>query len=111
INDTWLVERPDGMRFVLQRLSAAVFPDRRQVAEKVARVVQHLRDRGDVRVPALLPAGGQPWYEDADGTLWRLWEFVAEARTLQRLATAAQGRAAGAAFGRLQRALADLSGP
>ncbi|HEX7037676.1 MAG TPA: aminoglycoside phosphotransferase family protein [Pseudomonadales bacterium] len=111
INDTWLVERPDGERFVLQRLSAAVFPDPRQVSEKVARVVEHLHRRGDVRVPALLPAGARPWHEDSDGVLWRLWEFVAPARTLQRLETAAQGRAAGAAFGRLQRALADLPGP
>jgi Ser/Thr protein kinase RdoA (MazF antagonist) len=111
INDTWLVEAADGERCVLQRISAAVFPEPRQVADKVARVVAHLRRRGGIGVPALLPAGALAWYEDADGGVWRLWEFVAGARTLQTLESPAQGRAAGAAFGALQRALVDLAGP
>lgn len=111
INDTWLVQTADGARFVLQRLSAAVFPDPEQVAAKVARVTRHLQRHGAVRVPELLPAGDRHWHRDDAGGVWRLWEFVGGARSLQRLESPAQGRAAGAAFGRLQRALAELPGP
>ncbi|MDZ7669215.1 MAG: aminoglycoside phosphotransferase family protein [Gammaproteobacteria bacterium] len=107
INDTWLVETA-ASRFVLQRISAAVFADPRGVADKVARVVSHLRGGGRVNVPELLPtAAGNPWLEDAGG-VWRLWEFVAGGRTLERLTRPAQAEAAGAAFGHFQRALADF---
>lgn len=107
INDTWLVESA-GSRFVLQRISAAVFPDPRGVADKVARVVSHLRSGRWVNVPHLLPtAAGNLWQEDAGG-VWRLWQFVAGGRTLERLTEPAQAEAAGAAFGHFQRALADF---
>jgi Ser/Thr protein kinase RdoA (MazF antagonist) len=111
INDTWLVESPERGRFVLQRLSAAVFPRPREVAAKVARVTEHLRRSGHVAVPALLAtAAGAAWHEDARGAVWRLWEFAAGTRTLGRLTRVAQGTAAGAAFGRFQLAVADLPG-
>ena len=110
INETWLVESPTG-RFVLQRLSEAVFPQPREVATKVANVVEHLARGNLVAVPALLatPAGAA-WHQDALGGIWRVWVFAERTRTLERLTNAEQGRAAGTAFGRLQVALADLHG-
>jgi Ser/Thr protein kinase RdoA (MazF antagonist) len=109
INDTWLVTAGTN-RWVLQRLSERVFPDPVAVMGKVAAVVAHLRAAAGVRVPALLDSrAGDPFHFDDRG-VWRLWEFVAPTRTLQALAVPAQARAAGAAFGRLQRALADFPG-
>ncbi len=109
INDTWLV-RAGGGRFVLQRLSSAVFPDPRGIAAKVARVVDHLERNRKVRLPALVPAqSGSRWHEDTAG-VWRLWRFLGGTHTLQRLTTPAHGRAAGAAFGSFQLAIADLPG-
>ncbi len=110
INDTWLVVSPAG-RFVLQRLSAAVFPHPAEVAAKVSRVVEHLSRGKRVPVPALLATtSGGRWHEDDHGAVWRLWEYLAGTRALQRLATPDQGRAAGAAFGTFQLAVADLPG-
>lgn len=107
INDTWLVTVPEG-RYVLQRISAAVFPDPAGVARKVAAVVDHLRHRGGIVAPVLqTAANGKRWVEREDG-VWRLWTFVADARTLQALERPAQGVAAGRAFGEVQIALADL---
>jgi Ser/Thr protein kinase RdoA (MazF antagonist) len=81
------------------------------VAAKVARVVDHLVRGGRVAVPALMKTtSGASWHEDDAGGVWRLWEFLAGTRSLDRLSNADQARAAGAAFGRLQLALADLPG-
>lgn len=111
INDTWLVQATAG-RFVLQRLNAAVFPRPDLVAASVARVVQHLAGKPRVRVPALCRSGaGAHWHEDSRGAIWRLWEYVAEARAPERLRSPAEAVAAGAAFGRFQLALRDLPGP
>lgn len=107
INDTWLVEAA-GQRFVLQRISAAVFPDPRRVADKVVRVVSHLRSGRWVNVPALLPTAAGNWCHEDGAGVWRLWAFVAGGRTLQGLTKPAQAEAAGVAFGRFQRALADF---
>jgi aminoglycoside phosphotransferase (APT) family kinase protein len=110
INDTWLVSLPVE-RFVLQRINPMVFPEPRQVAAKVARVVAHIRRGGGIRVPRLQPArNGAEWHENAEG-VWRLWEYVADGRTLQQLTRPEQARAAGGAFGRFQVALADLGDP
>jgi Ser/Thr protein kinase RdoA (MazF antagonist) len=110
INDTWLISGPVG-RFVLQRINPAVFPDPAQVAAKVADVVAHIRAGGAIGVPRLQPASsGAAWHEDAAG-VWRLWEFIAHGRTLQRLTRPAQARAAGRAFGDFQVALADFGDP
>jgi Ser/Thr protein kinase RdoA (MazF antagonist) len=105
INDTWLVTAGRD-RFVLQRINPAVFPEPEQVMAKVAAVVAHLH-RGGVPVPALIPTGaGAAWCRHG-GSVWRLWQYVAGSRTRQILTRTAQARAAGAAFGALQRALAD----
>lgn len=110
INDTWLVSGPGG-RLVLQRINPAVFRDPGQVAAKVAGVVAHIRRSGAIRVPQLQPvSSGAEWHEDAAG-VWRLWEFIAGGRTLQRLTRPAQAQAAGRAFGDFQVALADFGDP
>lgn len=109
INDTWRLTVPGRGQFVLQRLSAAVFPDPRQVADKVARVVGHLRRGRRVRVPALVASrDGSERYDDPEGGVWRVWELVGATRTLGFPVTPAEAESAGAAFGAMQRALADF---
>jgi len=116
INDTWLVTPPGADRLVLQRLNPAVFPEPGAVAAKVAALVEHLngppaRLGAGLRVPRLeATRRGSAWHEDAAG-VWRLWEYVAPARTLDPLQNPAQAEAAGRACGAFQAALADFAGP
>ena len=113
IHATWLVE-PVGTaagRFVLQRLSTAVFTDPRGLMEKIARVVAHVSARAPGWVPGLVPTrSGNWWQESLDGGYWRLWRHVEDARTLQVLDNPAQAQSAGRAFGCFQRWLGDLPG-
>jgi Ser/Thr protein kinase RdoA (MazF antagonist) len=116
INATWLVvgargSRGAGRRFVLQALSAAVFPDPVQVMENVVQVIGHVNRVAPGRVPRLVSArNGGAFHRDGDGTVWRLWEYVEHARTVETLANEAQAAAAGRAFGDFQRWLRDLPG-
>lgn len=113
IHGTWLVEPAPGVagRFVLQRLSTAVFTDPRGLMEKIARVVAHVSERAPGWVPVLVPTrSGKWWHEGPDGGYWRLWRHVEHARTLQVLDNPAQAESAGRAFGRFQRWLVDLRG-
>lgn len=116
INATWLVvaqppRASAATRFVLQRLSASVFPDPVAVMAKVVRVVTHLQSAAPGWTPALVATATGDWYhKDADGGVWRLWRYVEGARTLQQLTTVEQAESAGRAFGSLQRWLRDLPG-
>lgn len=114
INDTFLAEVPDSqaLKWVLQRINAEVFPDPGLVMDNVARVVRHVRRSHPELVAGLVAtAEGEDFFVDAEGDCWRLWEYVANAETLQEFATPGQSESAGQAFARLQNALADLPGP
>ena len=119
INDTLLVTagapgpaaRQPGS-WVLQRINARVFPDPGLVMHNVGRVVRHLQARAPELVPGLVSTpDGRDYFRDAAGGYWRLWDYVANAQTLQSLADDNQARSAGTIFARLQNALRDLSGP
>ena len=112
INETLLAATDTGERFVLQRISRAVFTDPGRVMHNVARVIGHLESHGAALVPALLPTrSGGPAFVDDAGEWWRLWAYVADGRSLARTSDPLTCRAAGEAFGRFQRLLADLPGP
>lgn len=108
INTTWFVTTVDGARWVLQRINPHVFPDPRAVIANVAAVSRHPAARR--LLPRLVDARtGEPWVEDDTGGVWRLCEHV-EGRSAPYLTDLAMARSAGAAFGGLQRALADFDG-
>ena len=111
IHDTWLATDPQGRRFVLQRLNSEVFKDPAAVMKNVARIVDHVWEQEPGLVPRLIPATtGQRAHRDAEGNLWRLWDYVADTRVLSEVDEAG-AEAAGAAFGRLQSILATLPAP
>ena len=108
INTTYFVTTSEGARWVLQRINPHVFPQPRAVIANVAAVSRHPAARG--WVARLVDAkSGEPWVEDDAGGVWRLCEHV-QGRSAPYLTDLAMARSAGAAFGGLQRALADFDG-
>ncbi len=108
INDTYLAS-VGADRAVLQCLNTQVFRKPERVLANTRRVLAQLA-REDVPTAQLLDtATGADSFQDPSGNLWRLWSFV-DGRTLTA-PTLEEARAAGFAFGRLQRALRDLPGP
>lgn len=117
INRSWIV---GPGRYFLQRINPAVFPRGDLVLENVANVSEHLqaavRRLGvpdpDRRVLRVVRTGdGRPGVVDPAGVAWRLLHFIGDAVAHQRAGTWELAAAAGAAFGRFQRLVADYAGP
>ena len=54
---------------------------------------------------------GRPFYVDADGSYWRIYRFIGNARTYDAVESTEQAFQAAKAFGRFQQLLADLPAP
>ncbi len=110
INDTFSLEA-GGQRYVLQRINGTVFPAPERIMANLRILSSHLSERGtmDLRVPALITTReGADFLRDADGGVWRLMEFIADAVTLTRIENAAQAREVGAVLGRFHRLVESL---
>jgi Ser/Thr protein kinase RdoA (MazF antagonist) len=103
INQTLLVERPGGGRFVLQRLHPLFGPE---VNEDIDAVTRHLEGARLLTPRLLRTLDGALWVEHA-GAIWRALTFV-DGISLERIAAADQAREAGAMLARFHRALASF---
>ncbi|MBK5966959.1 aminoglycoside phosphotransferase [Thiocystis minor] len=110
INDTFSLDA-GGQRYVLQRINGAVFPAPERIMSNLRVLGAHLADLADtgLRLPSLIATreGGDS-LRDADGSLWRLMEFIPDAVTLARIENDAQAREVGAVLGRFHRLVASL---
>jgi hypothetical protein len=87
--------------------------------ENVVRITEHIRAKTaatdpesasrQLEVVATKDGGG--YYRDADGNVWRMYNFIASAVTYDCLQSAAPAREAARMFGWFQRMLIDLPGP
>lgn len=102
INCTWLLEA-GARRLVMQQLNP-VFPP--IVNEDIRVVTAHLRAKGLI-APELLAAEDGRYWQEYEGSTWRLMTWVA-GTSHERISTVAQAREAGALLARFHRALDDL---
>ena len=111
INDTFLVTTTDA-RYILQRINRHVFPHPRRIMANLERIAAHIAARpgADVRLPELIaPVDPTRGYVEQDGHIWRMTEFVAGARVIEKIENASQGRRLGQALGAFHFALHDLA--
>ena len=116
INDTFLLKREDGYRFVLQRINKNVFPNPPQVMENIQRVTHHLRKRiravgGDPEretLRILKNADGEMFCIDRNGDYWRAYTFVGNSMSYDQVESADIFRESGRAFGRFMSMLDDF---
>ena len=121
INDTYCATFDQAgarARYILQRINQNVFKNPVALMDNVQRVTAHLAaklagERDFSRsVLTLVPArDGQPWVRDAEGSYWRTYLFIENARTYDTVQSPLQAFEAARAFGRFQSLLADLPGP
>ncbi len=118
INDTYCVlcqgQEGDCVRFILQGINSAVFPDPEALMENFEGVTSFLRKKirtmgGDPQRETLsiVPTrAGESFYRDSAGKFWRLMPFV-EGTDCFQSATPALFEASARAFGRFQYLLSD----
>ena len=111
INDTYFVRflgSGNGVNpYVFQCINQSVFKKPGEVMHNMERVTAYVRDAASAagRDPAratvsLIPTlNGRSWYRAPDGSVWRLSQFIAGARTYQRALNPEHNYYAGNAFG------------
>ena len=122
INDTYLIrtrekEQPD---YILQRINHHVFRDVPALQENIERVTNHLKKKLE-QIPGskpqretltLIPAeDGKSYYLDEEGNYWRVYLFIDNQRSYDRVTSTHQAYEGGKAFGRFQYLISDLDGP
>lgn len=106
INETFLVTTAAG-RAILQRMNTGVFPDPAALMRNIGLVTAFLRARGAETLDIVPGAGGAPYIHARDG-YWRMYRFIEGTVSYELVPDASVFEAAGGAFGRFQRDLADF---
>ncbi len=106
--------------YILQRLNSNVFRDIPGLQENIERVTCHLRQKisaipgSDVKRECLtlIPASdtGKSFYVDAEGNFWRMFIFITDHRSYERVDSVSNAFEGGRIIGRFQAMLADLPG-
>lgn len=111
INETYLVTTDAPHRYILQKVNHHVFTDVPALMENIFAVTQYLaRQDPDPRHSLkLVPtADGRPYFLDAQGEYWRVYEYITGGICLNRAGTADDFYQSAVAFGRFQTLLADF---
>ena len=106
--------------YILQRLNHHVFKDIPMLQENMERVTAHLRKKisaiegSDVRRECLtlIPekSTGRSWYTDENGDFWRMFIFISDHKSYERVDSHHKAYEGGRMIGRFQAMLADLPG-
>jgi len=122
INDTYLVRtleknQPD---YILQRINHHVFKNIPALQENIERATTHLKGKLE-KIPGsqpnretltLIPAeDDKSYYIDKEGNYWRVYLFIDNQRSYDRVESAHQAFEGGKTFGRFQYLISDLDGP
>jgi len=121
INDTFKVDISLGgvpVSYILQRVNDAIFTRPDQMMENIQRVTSHIlakfAGQADAtrRTLTVIPSrDGKGWVRSANGGWWRMYVYIAGAKTVDLISEAAQAYKAARAFAEFQNHLADLPAP
>lgn len=122
IHDTYRIITAEGecSDYILQRINNNVFSDVPKLQENIERVTGHLQKKisaipgSDIRRECLtlIPskATGRSWITDQYNNYWRMFLFIADHRSYERVDSHHKAFEGGRAVGRFQALLADLPG-
>ena len=113
INDTFLVRA--GKRYILQRMNRNIFTDPQGVMENILGVTNFLREKiekaggdGMRETLTVIPTkAGEPLYWDSLGDCWRMYHFIEDAISYDRVESERDFYESAVAFGNFQQMLAD----
>lgn len=109
INETYLLRTDEPHDYILQKVNRHVFPDIPSLMRNIELVTSYLwRQTPDPRrVLTLVPTvEGRTYYTDAEGEIWRVYEFVTDSLCLDRPENERDLQQSGLAFGTFQNQLA-----
>jgi hypothetical protein len=119
INDTYRIKNsdPNGVDYLLQRVNHHVFKDVPVLMQNLLYVTEHLKEKlagipgSDLEKEVMTiveTRDGRPYFQDDDGNYWRVFHFLRDTRSYDRVTTTRQAYEGGKAFGHFQALLADM---
>jgi hypothetical protein len=106
--------------YILQQLNNNVFKDIPKLQENMERVTAHLRNKlsditgSDLKRECLTlildQSTGRSWHTDEQGNFWRMFIFISDHRSYERVDSHHKAFEGGKAVGRFQALLSDLPG-
>ena len=106
INQTVLVTT-DERRYILQKMNTKVFPDTEGLMANVCAVTEYLAQKGVETLHVIPTVDGKNYYSDETGK-YRVYDFIENTVTYQKVANSEVFKNSGAAFGEFQNYLADF---
>ncbi len=106
INSTFLAETTKK-KYILQKINTVVFKKPEEVMHNILLVTEFIRSKGAESLTVVKNAEGEPMVKTEEGA-WRVYDFIEDSLTLQRVETAEDFKNAGNAFGEFQKALSDF---
>lgn len=115
INRTFLVTVAGERKYILQGINTAIFQDTEALMENILHVTAYLRERivrtgGDPKretLTVVMTTDDKPYYTDEDGNNWRVYLYIENAETFDKVEEEAVFYQSALAFGRFQSLLAD----
>lgn len=103
-------------KYTVQAINTYVFKNPEGVMENIAKVTAHIREKleksgGDTQrgVLTVIPAkDGKFFYKDEEGTYWRIYKFIDNSYTQNKVEEPKTLYNAGVGFGNFQKQLADI---
>jgi len=122
IHDTYRISTAEKHcdDYILQRLNNSVFKDIPRLQENMERVTAHLRNKLSIIPGSNLKREcltliedretGRSWHIDEQGSYWRMFIFISDHRSYERVDSHHKAFEGGKAVGRFQALLSDLPG-
>lgn len=115
INRTFLVTVKGERKYILQGINTAIFKDTKALMENIERVTDYLREKvirtgGEPERETLTiirAVDGKSYYTDADGKDWRVYLYIENAKTYDKVENETVFYQSALAFGKFQAHLAD----
>lgn len=116
INHTYLAEMSEGKKYILQGINTTIFKNTDQLMENIINVTSYLREEisrtgGDPEretLTVVMTKDDRSYYTDADGSKWRVYEFIEGAQTFDAVESKEDFYQSAVAFGKFQAQLANF---
>jgi len=136
INSTYKIttKGTDNPDFILQKINHNIFKDVDGLQNNIIKVTDHIRkglirqgikdvDRRVLTIQYLNTDGGDEngnnisknekrasWYKDEGGNCWRIFKFISDTKSYEKMTSPAMAELAGKAFGNFHKQLSDFDG-
>jgi len=114
INDTYIVNSTP--RYILQRINTSIFRNPDELMDNIENVTSFLREKivaegGDPERETLTvinTVSGKNYFRTEEGTVYRMYKFIEDTKSIEDSKTSEDLYAAGAGFGHFQKMLTDF---